>query len=420
MAFKKEGTIRIRPNGTVELRVYINGKQKSFYGKTENEARRAHRLFIQSQEKEEHNDEKSLISLSDYINNWLTTYKFGSVKNSTYDRLENVYNVHIKNSSIGQKKLSDISSDDIQDFINKKRMTLSISSIKKIKEILSPCFRRAVRNGEIKTNPMDLVVMPTNKTAIIDTKETDIYTDDEIEKIYHAALPIYFSNNAKRYRYAPMFVFILNTGLRIGECLALTWDDVNYEKKFINVNKSVSTFQNRGRYENESKKIQKVSTTKTVNGVRCVPLNDSAIESLKEMQKRNFMYNIHSNICFPSYKGKVMNIRSVQKTFESICADMGIEHKGLHALRHTFGSILVRNNTNIKIVSEILGHSDVKFTYNRYIHILNEQKAEAIELLDIASLFNTTNSKFLKEQGYIKGVNVYDLNKYSIYRGLNT
>lgn len=415
---KKEGTIRIRSNGTVELRVYINGKQKSFYGKDEKEVRKEYRLFIQSKETKKEDVRKNLISLSDYVYNWLTTYKFGSIKNSTYDRLENIYNVHIKNSSIGQKKLSDISADDLQNFINQKRITLSISSIKKIKEVLSPCFKHALVTGEIKTNPMDIVIMPTNKNAIITTKKIEMYTDDEVKKIFQAALPFYFSKNSKRYRYAPMFVFILNTGLRIGECLALTWDDVNFEKGFINVNKSISIFQNRGRYENESKKVQKVTTTKTSNGIRCVPLNNSSIEALKEMRKRNFMYNIHSKICFPNYEGNIMNIRSVQRTFERMCIDMGIEHKGLHALRHTFGSILIRNHTDIKVVSEILGHSDVKFTYNRYIHILNEQKAEAIKLLDISSLFNKNNLVQNKEQGYIKGMNVYDFKESSVNRDL--
>ncbi len=77
----------------------------------------------------------------------------------------------------------------------------------------------------------------------------------------------------------------------------------------------------------------------------------------------------------------------MQKTFEKICKDMEIEYKGLHALRHTFGSILIKNNTDIKVVSELLGHSDVKFTYNRYIHIINEQKTSAIEMIDLSIVF---------------------------------
>ena len=77
-----------------------------------------------------------------------------------------------------------------------------------------------------------------------------------------------------------------------------------------------------------------------------------------------------------------MRPRNMQTIFDNILRNAGIAHKGLHALRHTFASMLIRKGVDIKIVSELLGHADVAFTYNRYVHIIDEQKNTAIQKLD--------------------------------------
>ena len=390
-----EGSFRTKPNGTFEYRTYVDGKQKSFYGKTEAECLRKCRQYLidYNREKEEANAKANHITLEDYAAYWLLTYKFGTVANSTYDRLENSLNVHIKGSSLGQKELVDVTSDDIQEFVNLKKQTMSLSSLKKIKEILSPCLHYARATGLINSNPMELVVFPRNDKALtVKTKTIECYRDKEIERIALTATYPYYKNNAKRYRYAPMFAFILNTGLRFGECLALTWDDIDFVNKTISVNKTLSTIKNRDKEKDKRSKLQVLSDPKTYNGTRVLPMNKVASDMLSEMKVRNSLAKIESNIVFPSYSGKHMNMRSVQETFASICEDVGVEHKGIHALRHTFGSILVRNKVDIKVVSELLGHSDVKFTYNRYIHIINAQKAEAMNILNITPIL-TENLK---------------------------
>lgn len=382
------GSFRTKPNGTIEYRTYIDGKQKSFYGKNEAECLKKCREYMinYNREKEREYAKSNHMTLSEYIEYWLLTYKFGSVANSTYDRLECALNVHIKGSDLGNKEIFDITSDDVQEFINSKKITMSLSSLKKIKEVLSPCFNHATASKMIKSNPMDLVVFPRNdKSLPIKTKVIECYNDKEIEKIAKTSTYPYYKANARRYRYAPMFTFILNTGLRFGECLALTWDDINFENNTISVNKTLSTIKNRNK-DSRSKKIQIISDPKTYNSTRILPMNKVAKDMLLEMKVRNSLSKIESNIVFTNYVGEHINMRSVQETFVSICKDIGIEHKGIHALRHTFGSVLVRNKVDIKVVSELLGHTDVKFTYNRYIHIINEQKAEAMNILNITPI----------------------------------
>ena len=95
---------------------------------------------------------------------------------------------------------------------------------------------------------------------------------------------------------------------------------------------------------------------------------------------------IKSNHVVSTKDGRVMLVRVVEQTFSRICEENGIQYKGVHTLRHTFGSFLVRRGVDIKVISEILGHSTVQFTYDRYIHIIKEMKAQAINLIHISDV----------------------------------
>ena len=81
-----------------------------------------------------------------------------------------------------------------------------------------------------------------------------------------------------------------------------------------------------------------------------------------------------------------MLVRVLEQTFSRTCKENFIEYKGVHALRHTFGSVLVKKGVDIKVISEILGHSTVQFTYDRYIHVINEMKAEAVNLIHVSDV----------------------------------
>lgn len=400
MAQPKGGSIRKRGNGTFEYRVYTGKGYKSFYGKTEAEVKRKYREYKKNMntdtDKVENENTKPDISkiagesikLDDYIDYWLKMYKYGTIAESTYDRLENIYMKHIKTSAIARKDIKEVTSDDIQMLINSKKTILSLSSIKKIKEVLYPCFEHAKNQNLIASNPAENVVIP--KRTVFDEQEKRLcfYSDEEVSLIVQAMSTRYYQGNPRRYRYAPLFSIILNTGLRIGECMALNWNDVNTKSKTLKVNKSVLISYERDEMLNKVKKQQTIGATKTIKGNRVIPLNDCAIEAFQIMRKRNEDMDITSDLIFSNYEGRLLTIKSVQTTFKGICNDLGIEYKGLHALRHTFGSLLIKNHVDIKIVSELLGHTDVRFTYNRYIHIIQEQKAEAINLINITPRLN--------------------------------
>lgn len=385
----KEGSIRERGN-RVELRIRINGKQCSFYGKNEAEARKKLRKYRKTIKDIDDNIKYSEEQLSGYIENWLIISKFGKIKDSSYDILERVFNNQIKNSVIGQKKIKDITIDDMQKFIDDISRNYSDSIVKKTIEILKPSIKKAVVEQKIRFNPMDFVVIPkkNNIINIEDEEKEQMYSEDEIEKITEVCMGYYGINtrNTKRYRYAPAYILLLNTGLRVGELVALTWKDIDFTKRIIRVNKTVSTIKNRNRFESDNQKVNVITTTKTKKSNRVIPMNETACLVLKELMKRQQEMGIKSDYVISTKEGNPMLVRVLEQTFSRICQENYIDYKGIHSLRHTFGSVLVKKGVDIKVISEILGHSTVQFTYDRYIHIINEMKAEAVNLIHVSDV----------------------------------
>lgn len=266
-------------------------------------------------------------------------------------------------------------------------MKYSHSILKKVIEIISPPLKLALIEGKIPFNMLDFISIPRKKNTVDidqDPNENFYYTDNEVEKIVKACMSNYGENestrNNRRYRYAPSYILLLNTGMRIGELVCLTWNDIDFSKKTIRINKTISTVKNRGNYDTDNKKVDIITTPKTPNSNRYIPMNNSSVTLLKERQKNE---GIVSKFVVSTPEGDMMLVRVMEQTFQRICKEHEIKSKGLHALRHTFGSMLLNKGVDIKVISKVLGHSTVKFTYDRYIHIINNMEAQAINLLNV-------------------------------------
>ena len=133
-------------------------------------------------------------------------------------------------------------------------------------------------------------------------------------------------------------------------------------------------------YDDDNKRHIIIQDSTKTKKSRIVHLTKSA-KKYYQLMKDSF------NPSNEDYVYYVLNVRDSNRamnTYTWICKKAGIENpQGVHTLRHTCASLLIRNGVDIKIVSEMLGHSDVAFTYNTYVHILEEQKAKAIQQLDI-------------------------------------
>ena len=106
-------------------------------------------------------------------------------------------------------------------------------------------------------------------------------------------------------------------------------------------------------------------TTKTESGRRTIPLNAKAMEAIRHLKEQR---TLGCPFVFATQTGKYLSYRNLLVMMEKACEVAGVEHRGLHALRHSFASNLYARGVEVKIISKLLGHASVEITYNRYIH----------------------------------------------------
>ena len=174
------------------------------------------------------------------------------------------------------------------------------------------------------------------------------------------------------------------TGLRIGELLALKWEDIDLENKFLYVKNNLSIIKNRNKKnDDDNNYIRVVTTTKTKKGYRAIPLAERAVEMINKFHEFNPNHALQDNVIL-NKEGNIINQRNLTRTLEAMLkrSCCSVEKCGLHSLRHTFGSYLILHKVDIKIVSQLLGHKDVSITYNVYVHLIEKQQIEAVDLFN--------------------------------------
>ena len=159
---------------------------------------------------------------------------------------------------------------------------------------------------------------------------------------------------------------ILETGLRIGEGIALKWDDILWRRKAVSINKTMIRIANR-----RMMLVQNGAKSKTSN--RVIPLSETAYRLLSEMyeqaeDKRGYI--------FVDRYGEPLSYESVRYQIHFACAKAGVPYLGMHAFRHTFATNCYVRGCDVKILSKLLGHSDVAITYNIYIHLYGDALEE--------------------------------------------
>ena len=329
------------------------------------------------------------VTLYDYLVDWLNTYKRLSVKNTTYDGLEDAIEIRIKPYDIANVQLNNLSTQICQQYINdlvNSNKKYSLATITKTYNLLNNCLRHAEGIGDIPKNPMTFVNLPSEENVQTATKEVTFFTKEEVALIKQATKKKY-SNGKPVYYYGEVIIFLLYTGMRIGECLGLRWKDIDFKNNTIRIDNTIAMVANRD--INSTKKTMVTDTSpKTKKSARNIPMSNNAKNALL-----NFKKQITSEITPESYvvvtqTGQLANARNIRRTFDSVLKECNITPKssnqtyGLHSLRHTFVSMLLAKGVDIKIISELVGHEKVSTTYDIYAHLIPEQKHQSVNLLD--------------------------------------
>lgn len=299
-----------------------------------------------------------------WFDEWLTHYIKPSSKQRTFEQYSKAAQIHIL-PYLGDYELIDLKPLVLQKFItdltvNGNKRTgkgLSPNFVKTILSVVQNSLKAAHLVGYLPEYSANKIKRPK-----IVEKQVDCFTIQEQKKIEEAAL------SAKKDKYRGI-VICLYTGLRIGELLALTWDDINFEKGILSVTKTCHDGNRNGGH------IRIMDTPKTENSRRQIPLSKALVRILKEIKKNSKCEFVIADGENPVF------VRSYQRTFELLLKKIGLQHKGFHSLRHTFATRALECGMDVKSLSEILGHKNATITLNRYAHSLWEHKADMMNKL---------------------------------------
>lgn len=338
------------------------------YGKTQKEV---NEKIKKKKESEFHLTSKT--TFGEYISNWLEMKKT-SIQPTTYD----CYETMIKSLILDRKhqlkdlQLHQISRDEFQDYLDDLATEYARSTINKIWVIIKECIKYAEIKNEIKPYTTALVKVPIESQVKNKKKEVPFLSMADADALYEVSSK--YGNNAK------ILMLIMYTGMRVSEAIALKWANVDIDGKKIYIKESAADIINRDGGEEDKKYISYDKETKTYDSTRTIPLPDRAIEMLKFFHLENPKHKKTDYVCI-SRSGTKMNRRNINKTLLSMAnhSNCSVKKLSVHSLRHTYGSILLNNGVDIKVVSQLLGHSDISTTYNVYIGILEKDKASDVE-----------------------------------------
>lgn len=342
----KEGTIRKRNDGRWEGRYYYNHVQKSVFASTQKDCLKKLRQAITDRNKAiKMLENAKKMNLDTWFDLWLKTYK-PKIKEQSRYAITSKYDKYIKNK-IGKRKIATITTMDLQLIFNNIEYPVTR---KKLYTYMNDVFDKARVNKIVFDNVMEGVILFNDHR----TKKGYVPEPEELKKFLD-----YLDTARPELKYLCEFISL--TGMRIGEACAITFDDIDYEKREIRINKSFNRYS------------QEVSTTKTYASNRVIPLFDRVIEIIKEYTDR-----YHSkDVIF--YKIKSNNVTDSMKVHSRNC---GIGRLSPHGLRRYFASRCKAAGVDQKVTQEWMGHKSILMTMDTYTRVQDDFSLEQADIFN--------------------------------------
>lgn len=366
-----EGCIRKRSDGLWEA-IYTIGRnesgklvRRSIYGKTQKEV--AQKLSAIT------NDlhtgiyvSPDVITVGQWMDIWLDEY-LGDVKGSTLAQYGYQVRVHIK-PALGSLKLQKLTGPMIQKLYNDKQKSgLSPKSIKNLHGVLHKALQQAVLCQYIKNNPSLACKLPR-----VEKKE--------MHPLHDQYIPM-FLEEIKGKPYADLFFIDMFTGLREGEIIGLTWDNVDFANGIIRVEKQLK--RERQISGGNEYKFGSLKNDKT-RIITPAPIVFSVLRNVKKTQAENRMkygtsYENPDNLVFTTELGGHLSPVSLLGCFKRRVKAIGVPETRFHDLRHTYATLSLENGVDIKTVSANLGHATVAFTLDVYGHVTDKMMKDSAD-----------------------------------------
>ena len=300
--------------------------------------------------------QKKKIYFEDMANSWLL-YKKITVKTSTYYNYNYLVNKYLSRR-FKEKTIESFENYNINEMISELIEHLSAKTVKAIISTFISILKYSEGKYDCRFN-LEPIAMPKPKV-----RELKVLTVAEQLKIEKYCMNHY----DKRYL---GIVLSMYTGLRIGELCALTWKDIDLKNRYIFIRKTLQRI-----YISKSRTKILIDSPKSNHSIRKIPMNDKVYEILKNEKIKK-----EDNDFFLSGDKRYIEPRRYQYSFSNLLKELHIKEYNFHIIRHTFATNCIKVGMDPKSLSEILGHSTVNITLNKYVHSSDKIKKKFLQKL---------------------------------------
>lgn len=308
-------------------------------------------------------------TLKDGMEVWLYRFKKNGVKQATFERLTVSYRLTLQ-YSIACMRIMELTTIDVQDYINAlQRDSYSYSTIRKQYNLISAFVKFLIGEGLAVRPSYINVTLPIEENT--GYSKRDVVTYDKMEQM--KLVPVAERSNKPGAKAA---ILMLESGMRTGEALALSWGDVLWDRRAIRIHKTlVHPASTRRGFIQDSPKSR--------TSDRTVPLSRRAYAMLEEWFERAPSKGKDALVfCRPDDPNKSIGYNALRNHVMEICAEAGLDYRGMHVFRRTFATNCYYKGCEIKKLSKLLGHTSVTITYNTYIHLYGDALEELRSIID--------------------------------------
>lgn len=361
---QNQGSVSVRKDGLVQAQITIDGKRISKYFKTKKEAN-AWRIDTLNKIQNGMFNSGPQVLLSEYLEQWLIASK-DSIRPKTHNQYRQIVEQHI-NPNLGKIKLADLRPEMIQTVYNRKiELGFGARTVRLTHSVLRSALNQALRMGLIYRNPATVVYQPKLKET-----EMKVLDENQVRSLLIAA---------KGNRLEALYKLEITTGLREGEILGLRWSDLDWETQQLKIQRQLQRISGIGLIYSEPK---------SAAGRRMIMLGSETIASLKTHSSRQYTERVfagdkwqENDLIFPSSVGTPLDPRNLFRQFKDLLRKANLPDIRFHDLRHTFATLALSQGVSVKVVQEMLGHSDASMTLKVYSHTTPGMQREAAKKMD--------------------------------------
>jgi integrase len=362
-----EGNIYKRKDGLFEARYTVQTetgpKRRSIYAKTRKEvaekladalAQRGQGLVFDA----------ANITVSDYLDRWLSASVKNTVRKNTFARYEQIVRLHLK-PALGSKKLKTLTPAHVRAlYRHKLDAGFSPRTVQYIHVTLHKALKQAVADGLVHKNVSEAVTPPRSAR-----KEIIPLTAEQVKTFLYAV---------RDSRMSGLYVLAVTTGMRQGELLGLRWADVDLEAGTLSVRRTLSMTRDGPIF----------TAPKTAKSRRSIGLTNATVEALRrhlsnqlaEIEAMGDEYE-DQGLIFPNLRGRPLHPWILATDFKKLMERAELPRIRFHDLRHTFATLMLQNGEHPKVVQEMLGHATISITLDIYSHVLPNMQSAAVERL---------------------------------------